>query len=112
MTTEITPDNCYDTFAKNTYPLWKLIWESIYLGITMILWFFLVRETIHHHSDPLSTVIGFVIANYLVDYVSGFVHWAGDTWGTLKTPIFGTALIAPFRLHHVDPQDICRHKFM
>ena len=78
----------------------------------MILWGMLIVETVSRHTDPLPTVLGLVIAQFLVDYVSGFMHWAGDTWGTLKTPIFGTALIGPFRLHHVDPQDICLHKFM
>lgn len=109
---EVKAEDCYDTFAKNSYPLWKLIWEGIYLSFSIVLWLFLIKETVERHTNPLPTVLGFIISQFVVDYVSGFVHWAGDTWGTLKTPIFGTALIGPFRLHHVDPQDICVHSWM
>jgi ubiquitin-conjugating enzyme E2 variant len=109
---EIANDHSYQDFAKERYPTWKLVWESIYLAITVILWVMLVRETTANHNSPLTTLIGFIVSQLLVDYVSGFMHWAGDTWGTLRTPVFGTALIGPFRMHHVDPQDICIHSFM
>ena len=78
----------------------------------MILWGKLIYETVPNHQGPLPTLVGFIVAQYLVDFVSGFVHWAGDTWGTFKTPIFGGTVIGPFRMHHVDPQDITIHGFM
>ena len=43
------------------------------------------------------------------DFLSGFVHWAADTYGTEKTPVVGQSLIKPFRLHHLYPRDICVH---
>lgn len=46
------------------------------------------------------------------DFLSGFVHWAGDTWGSYKTPVVGRALIAGFRDHHVDELGITRHDFV
>lgn len=42
------------------------------------------------------------------DFVSGLVHWAADTWGSRDWPLIGERLIEPFRVHHVNPRDICR----
>lgn len=55
---------------------------------------------------------GFIIAQVFVDFVSGVMHWAADTWGKFETPIFGPSLIRAFRMHHIDPQDIVKHSFV
>jgi hypothetical protein len=53
------------------------------------------------------------VTGYLVaDFLSGFVHWAGDTIGDQSTPIFGANFVTPFRYHHIDPKDITRHDFV
>jgi plasmanylethanolamine desaturase len=53
------------------------------------------------------------LTGYLAaDFISGFVHWAGDTIGDAQTPIFGPNFVTPFRYHHVDPQEITRHDFI
>lgn len=57
---------------------------------------------------PASLVLGLLAA----DWVSGVVHWAGDTWGTAEWAIIGPALIRPFREHHVDQKGLTRHDFV
>lgn len=53
------------------------------------------------------------LTGYLAaDFVSGFVHWLGDTWGSPQTPLIGQALVRPFREHHVDQKGITRHDFI
>ena len=53
------------------------------------------------------------VTGYLVaDFMSGVVHWAGDTIGDQNTPIFGANFVTPFRYHHIDPKDITRHDFV
>src|SRR5262245_54405887 len=53
------------------------------------------------------------VAGYLLsDFLSGVVHWAGDTVGDESTPILGPNFVRPFRYHHVDPEDITKHDFI
>jgi plasmanylethanolamine desaturase len=59
------------------------------------------------HSLPLALIGGWLLA----DLLSGLVHWALDTYGSVRTPIVGPALIRPFREHHADPQGMTRHDF-
>lgn len=57
--------------------------------------------------------IAMAMSGYVAaDFLSGFVHWAGDTWGSYKTPIVGRALISGFRDHHTDEKGITRHDFV
>jgi plasmanylethanolamine desaturase len=44
----------------------------------------------------------------LADFMSGFVHWAADTYGSPTMPIFG-GFVRTFREHHADQHDITRH---
>ena len=53
-----------------------------------------------------------LVAYLAADFVSGFVHWLGDTFGEEHWPVLGAGFIKPFRDHHVDPKDICRHDFI
>jgi hypothetical protein len=53
---------------------------------------------------PLVTLLGLALA----DFISGLVHWAADTFGSARTPVFGN-FVSTFRVHHLDPEDITRH---
>lgn len=46
------------------------------------------------------------------DFVSGMVHWAADTWGSISMPIFGRRFLHPFRVHHVNPHDFLGRSFL
>jgi ubiquitin-conjugating enzyme E2 variant len=56
---------------------------------------------------PIVALCGWLLA----DLFSGLVHWALDTYGSIRTPIVGPAIIRPFREHHADPQGMTRHDF-
>ncbi|EPG73520.1 kua-ubiquitin conjugating enzyme hybrid localization domain protein [Leptospira fainei serovar Hurstbridge str. BUT 6] len=54
-----------------------------------------------------------LLSSYLTaDFISGFVHFLGDSFGNERTPYIGQAFIFPFRDHHVDPKGITRHDFV
>ena len=46
------------------------------------------------------------------DLASGLVHWAADTWGRDDCPIVGPRLLVPFRVHHINPDDFLRRRFV
>jgi plasmanylethanolamine desaturase len=59
------------------------------------------------------SVVAVVLAGYLAaDFISGFVHFLGDTYGDETTKVIGPGFIKPFRDHHVDQTGICRHDFI
>lgn len=73
------------------------------------------REVVMGTSDWLGAlaVLGAGTLGYLIaDFLSGLVHWAGDTVGHETWPVVGRNFILHFRNHHVDPKDITRHDFI
>ncbi len=57
---------------------------------------------------PLAFAAGMAAA----DFGSGLVHWAADTWGRDDLPVIGRRLLVPFRVHHVNPDDFLRRRFV
>jgi plasmanylethanolamine desaturase len=54
----------------------------------------------------------FVLGAFGADFVSGVVHWTADTWGRETLPLIGRRLLRPFRVHHVNPDDFARRRFL
>jgi len=57
---------------------------------------------------PVALLSGWLAA----DLFSGLVHWALDSFGSVRTPLLGPAFIRPFREHHADPAGMTRHDFI
>ncbi len=60
---------------------------------------------------PWAAPLAFAAGIVLTDFVSGCLHWFGDTWGDEKSPIFGPRFIKPFRFHHAHPLDMLKSNF-
>src|ERR687893_365663 len=53
-----------------------------------------------------------VLAYLAADFISGFVHFLADNFGSSEMPVIGPHFIGAFRDHHVDPRGITRHDFI
>jgi ubiquitin-conjugating enzyme E2 variant len=59
----------------------------------------------------LAAGLGAISGYLLADLLSGSVHWLADRYFAPETPWIGSLLIAPFRDHHADEEQITRHDF-
>ncbi len=51
-------------------------------------------------------------AGVVADLMSGVVHWVADTWGHEEWPLIGPRVLRPFRVHHLNPQDMLGRRFL
>ncbi len=63
------------------------------------------------HFFPI-TLLAVASAWLMVDLLSGLLHLALDSWGSVHTPIVGQAFIRPFREHHINPHEMTQHDFI
>jgi ubiquitin-conjugating enzyme E2 variant len=83
--------------------------ETVSVGLFLAFCVFSFRDfSVEPHFIPLAALCGWILA----DLFSGLVHWALDTYGSVRTPIVGPAIIRPFREHHADPEGMTRHDFI
>ena len=66
------------------------------------------RLDLWHWWVPLAVLIGVTAA----DFGSGLIHWSADTWGRDDCPLIGPRLLVPFRVHHINPDDFLRRRFI
>lgn len=88
--------------------------EYISLGLFSVLvsWS-LWRLAAHAEGQFLGILLITLPAGWLAsDLLSGILHWALDTLGSVKTPIIGRSFIRPFREHHIDPEAMTQHDFV
>jgi hypothetical protein len=51
----------------------------------------------------IQMIVELALTILFADFISGFVHWFEDTYGTEKTPIWGKWVVKPNLEHHVHP---------
>lgn len=71
-----------------------------------------VYQGVLNFGDLWLALILAVMAYLAADFLSGFVHFLADNFGSYDTPILGPNFIGPFREHHVDPKVIVGHDFV
>jgi len=63
-------------------------------------------------GDLPDVLLGLLLGIFAADLISGFVHWACDSWGDEETPWVGPTLIRSFREHHLHPGGIQDHDWV
>jgi Lipid desaturase domain len=88
-----------------------LEYASVATFVLLAVWSF--GRLIHasNHYFGLIVLPAAFSAWLIVDILSGLLHFALDTFGSVHTPIIGNAFIRPFREHHVNPEEMTQHDF-
>src|SRR5690349_23361269 len=55
-------------------------------------------------SSDLALCAAALAAYLLTDLLAGFVHFLGDRFGSIDTPVFGSTFLLPFHAHHLAPE--------
>jgi hypothetical protein len=86
---------------------------SIGLFLAGIVWLAVrAADSVDSAADVLWLGLAGLGGYLFADFLSGFAHWAGDTLGDERTPLFGPNFVRPFREHHTDEKGITHHDFV
>lgn len=98
-------------------PRLRPLLDRLFLGVFVVSWLAVVAAFVPAFAAlPTPTLVfalglGSLLGYLAADLVAGSVHWLADRYFAADTPILGPALIAPFRAHHDDPEEMARHDF-
>jgi plasmanylethanolamine desaturase len=92
---------------------WQLLASAIWIAMALVAVTVLGRQIALHADLRAWWVLPALVAGMAAaDFASGIVHWAADTWGSDDLPLIGPRLLVPFRVHHVNPDDFLRRRFL
>jgi plasmanylethanolamine desaturase len=102
-----------DTLALPEPTTASLIFAGTSIATELLLLLALtLRMVAHVELHPWSVLLAFVAGVAAADFASGLVHWAADTWGRADLPVIGPRVLWPFRVHHTNPDDFLRRRFL
>jgi plasmanylethanolamine desaturase len=108
---ERTTLECYPTLRnKSEFPLKPIEVVSVFAVIALVV-VHLVRFVQVQDLWKWPTVIAVLLGLFAADFVSGLLHWIGDTWGSEHSTGIGARFIRPFRFHHAHPLDMLKSHF-
>lgn len=82
------------------------------IGVDLALGYHVALGLHAHWPGPWS-LLGLCLAAYLAaDLTAGLVHFFGDSFGSVDTPVLGTTFVLPFRGHHDHPEEMSTHDFI
>jgi ubiquitin-conjugating enzyme E2 variant len=95
-------------------PSWASWLERLAVVLFVAVWLaagLRFAPSLAHAETGLAAGLGAITGYLLADLLSGSVHWLADRYFAPETPLIGSLLIAPFRDHHADEEQITRHDF-